>query len=466
MRGLGAVALGALGVAFCASAQAMGEPGAYIEAAVVPAETRITKTEPPVGGAVVRWKAARGEREPALVVVRSSSDALLTARASALVSRSGAVIPASAVQLSQVTWVFRDGEELPDLLEPWSAPVPARPGENVLVWVEVAVPRGAAPGTYHGELSLQSAGASRELPIELQVLPFALPRKPGLATSFGVGARSGAVGPFARAALRERVTLRVVDPPPFWVTPLEGTLHLDFSAFDRGLGLLLDDASTRPSSIEIAVPASVPLPRKLEYLLAVKRHLAARGCADLLVNFGEEGTLLGGVQGPGDLPGIALVALGGDAPRAAPFWWRVGQSANARTRVGALDSDASLSLARGEWLAENAPGARVRSLGWAAFQAGAVGLYTQEPLALLYEAEDGTPRESVRLKLLRQGLEDYDLLQVAAKVDPAQAHAIAASVLGADGGPASRTPDFEAARARLLSVATSHHSSARMLHLR
>jgi hypothetical protein len=372
------------------------------------------------------------------------------------------VIPASAVELDEVSWVQHGADQFPDRLDPLGAPVAARANENLLVWVEVEVPRTTTVGTYHGQLLLQTASATREIPLELQVLPFSLPQKPSLATSFSPGRRSGPLGAFARVALRERVTLRLADPPPFRVTPLEGTLQLDFTAFDRALAPLLDDGPTRASSIEIAVPEAVPLPRKLEYLLAVKRHLAERGCADLLVNFGEEGSLLQSVQGSADLPGIALVSMGGDAPRAAPFWWRLGTAANTRHELGALESDASLNLGYAqESLGPGASGYRLRSLGWAAFAAGVAGLYAQDPLALLYQAEDGTPRESVRLKLLRQGLEDYELLQLAARVDPEQAHKIVSEALAPDGGPATRVVDFDAARGKVLKLLSSRRTGLR-----
>lgn len=450
MKAWAAAALGALWLAG-GEAEALQEPTSTLEAAVLPAESSVSPAEQPVGGAVVRLDAARGAHEPALVVVRASRDGLFTARATALYSRDGAVLPASAVELDRVQWVAHAGTRVADRLDPIAGPTPITSDENLLLWVEVAVPHGAAPGYYHGELQLGSGAAARNLPIELRVLPFSLPATPSLATSFTLGEQSGPVGAFARLALREGVTYRLASPPPFKVTPLEGTLQVDFSAFDRDLEPLLEGAS-RPSSIAIEVPSSVPMPRRLEYLLAVKRHLAERGLAELLVNFGEEGSLLPRVQGAADVPGVALVSATDDAPRRGPFWWRLGGGAGVHHAVGALDSDASMRLDEStEWLQLGTPGSRIRSIGWAAFRAGAVGLYTHEPAALLYEAEDGSPRASVRLKLLHQAVQDYEYLQLASKLDPARARHLAEQVAG-EGAPSTRTVDFGLARGELTHI--------------
>lgn len=426
---------------------------AALEAAVIPPEAQVTRSEPPVGGAVVRLRAARGEREPALVVVRAPRDGLLQAKVSGLFSHDGAALPGSAVELDRVEFVPLAGKEIADRLEPWSGPAVIKQNENLLLWVEVAVPRNAAAGFYHGELALSSGQATRTLPVELEVLPFSLPQTPSLATSFSLGAH-GPVGAFARRGLDERVTFRVVSPPPYTVTPLEGTLQLDFTAFDADLAMLLSHGASGPSSIEIAVPRGVPMPRRLEYLLAVKRHLVERGCGELLVNFSEEGSLLHRVQGGHDeFPGVALVSATDDRPGTSRFWWRLGGGSGVSHRVGALGSDAEPVLEdSGTWLTPGVLGYRVRSIGWAAFHAGAVGLYAQDELPLLYTADDGSPRASLRLKLLRQGIEDYEYLQLASRVDPVRAKHIAGEAATDDSAPTTRALDFEAPRSELIKL--------------
>jgi len=416
-----------------------------LEAAVLPPEAQVARQTEAQGAASLHLRAARGEREPRLVAVRAAASGVLTARVTALQGPSGEVIPSSAIELDRVTWAPTPRGELPDILEPCDGPLPVNPDENLLLWVEVAVPRDAAPGHYRGQLELRTAQTARNLPLDLEVLPLTMPRTPSLATSFPPDS-SGAVGAFARAALKERVTLRVAKPPPFQVRSLEGTLQLDFTDFDRALAPLRVNGDVLPSSVALEVPEGVPAPRKLEYLVAVKRHLAQRGMGDLLVSFGEDGGM-GGVAGRFG-PGISLVAAHDDGPRSGLFWWRLGR--------GPSGDDESASAQRpdasGTWLERGAHGYRVRSLGWAAFHAGAVGLYARDPVTLLDQSPSGEPRATVRLKLLRKGLEDYELLMMAAKRDPVKARRLAAKVLSTDFALPSRPVDFDAARAQVLEL--------------
>ena len=365
-----------------------------LEAVVLPPEAQVARQTEAQGAASLHLRAARGEREPAMVVIRAGASGLLTARVSALSGPHGETIPSSSVELDRVGWSPTPRGELPDTLEPCEGPLPVRSDENLLLWVEVAVPREAAPGHYRGQLELKTSQAARTVPIEVEVLPLTLPRTPSLATSFPPDA-SGAAGAFARAALKERVTLRVARPPPFQMRRLEGTLALDFSEFDRDLAPLRLDGDVRASSVALEVPEGVPAPRRLEYLLAVKRHLAQRGMGDLLVSFGEDGRMLGGVQG--HAPGIALVAAHDDGPRMGLFWWRLGRGP-ASDDDGTTPRDDS-----GSWLERGTHGYRVRSLGWAAFHAGAVGLYARDPVALLDQSASGEPRPDRAAQALAQG---------------------------------------------------------------
>lgn len=59
---------------------------------------------------------------------------------------------------------------------------------NQSVWVDVYVPRGAAPGRYTGAVQVAADGAPpREVPVELTVRPFALPDVPAAKTMVYVG---------------------------------------------------------------------------------------------------------------------------------------------------------------------------------------------------------------------------------------------------------------------------------------
>ena len=244
-----------------------------------------------------------------------------------------------------------------------------------------------------------------------------LPRTPSLATSFGLP-NGNSPPEMVKLALRERVSLRTVSPPPFSVTPGEGTLSVDFVRFDKDLTSLLASRDPGASSVEIDIPAEVPAPRRLEYLMAVKRHLAERELSNLMVNFSEEGALLGQVSGQGG--GLELLSAPLAQSAHGSFWWQIPSGAAAPAAAQGSDPEADSP----QWLDPSNPGYRIRSIAWAAFRAGATGLYGKDTRDLFYIAPDGTPRESLRLKMLRKGLEDFEYLRMAQAVDPVRTREI------------------------------------------
>src|SRR5918993_1778109 len=54
-------------------------------------------------------------------------------------------------------------------------PVPVRGGHNQAIWIEIYTGRERAPGVYRGTVSVQTDHTRRSLPVELEVLDFALP---------------------------------------------------------------------------------------------------------------------------------------------------------------------------------------------------------------------------------------------------------------------------------------------------
>ncbi|MBN1808355.1 MAG: hypothetical protein JW909_04755 [Planctomycetes bacterium] len=134
----------------------------------------------------VHLKSARNEVVAFQLVLEPASGA-----ASSISVRPGdlsgpAVIPASNIDLFR-TWYVKcdDGKYHPDpcvpldgaLDIPWTAN--AVPGQkNQSVWVDIAVPKNAAPGTYSGALTVSSGTDSFPVSIELDVWPFALPDFP------------------------------------------------------------------------------------------------------------------------------------------------------------------------------------------------------------------------------------------------------------------------------------------------
>jgi hypothetical protein len=105
-------------------------------------------------------------------------------------------------------------------------PVGVPRGENRVAWVDVLVPRDAPPGTYNGALRISASGFERTVPIELEVLPLRLPSTASLASDFGFWNQRATCRPlfgdrcktdvepyfqqgelFTRLALDDRITL-------------------------------------------------------------------------------------------------------------------------------------------------------------------------------------------------------------------------------------------------------------------
>lgn len=136
--------------------------------------------QPPAQGIpLVAW---RGERVSAHVVLASDAthqalrfDSLRLAHAAGDSSIAGSA--------RFVRYTLADGVPQGDILDPASTlDLPA--GSNRPVWIEINVPRDAAPGDYHGTLTVRSNSSTIEFPINLEVLPATLPPHPnGKSTS-------------------------------------------------------------------------------------------------------------------------------------------------------------------------------------------------------------------------------------------------------------------------------------------
>jgi len=63
-------------------------------------------------------------------------------------------------------------------------PFDLEPGKNQPIWVDIFIPRDASPGTYRGDFEVKSSEASARGHVKLTVWDFELPLKPSLASSF------------------------------------------------------------------------------------------------------------------------------------------------------------------------------------------------------------------------------------------------------------------------------------------
>jgi hypothetical protein len=209
------------GVAFAAALAAAAAPAAAARtvAWTAPVLARILPTDaPPVGKAALDadLAAARGETESFQIVVRAADEAAALADATVgvtdLVGPGGATIrSAPNVALFRVHYVeVRRGSPggdgtvgpVPDALVPFRDPATGRApaagaryeaqpfaveaGRNQPVWVDVAVPREAVPGTYRGTWWVRGGEGGRLAggQVGLTVWRAVLPETPTLRTSF------------------------------------------------------------------------------------------------------------------------------------------------------------------------------------------------------------------------------------------------------------------------------------------
>ncbi|MGD0091019.1 MAG: glycoside hydrolase domain-containing protein [Planctomycetota bacterium] len=139
--------------------------------------------------------AARGEYEPAQLVLRTSKAGVLIEQAavSDLLGKQGK-IPASEVTLYEVATVKVEnpsdylGEpgEYPDPLPPLAFPLPLPAARNQALWVLVHVPSDAPAGDYTGEIAVRTNQGKFAAPLAVHVYDFALPKETHLRSGFGL----------------------------------------------------------------------------------------------------------------------------------------------------------------------------------------------------------------------------------------------------------------------------------------
>ena len=182
--------------------------GAQLRAFTAGSLERIRATDAARPFAPARLTAARGETQSFQVAVRGPARGV-TAAMSELTGPEGARIGAASVALYREQAVLVEHStpypggsnppdpagEIPDALIPFSAPggrLRAQPfsvadGESAVLFADLTVPRDARPGVYRGELTLRAPGR-RPLAVRvaLTVWSFALPLRPTLGSSFGI----------------------------------------------------------------------------------------------------------------------------------------------------------------------------------------------------------------------------------------------------------------------------------------
>src|SRR3954453_12585785 len=478
----------------------------------LPSLARVAPTGMAGSGTAVSLAAARGETESFQVVVRAGAEALqdVTIGVTDLTGPDGATIAARDIALFREQYVEVKQSATPNGAAGWypDALVPFRdeltgrapanptvkaqgvtvePGHNQPFWVDVLVGRNLTPGTYEGGLWVKGAqgrlGGGR---IKLQVYRAQLPEVPGLRSSFNQWTDHSLAAD--EALIDEKVM-------PLWIAragaeKLAGKSPLNAA----GLGFWggAESGTCRmappPSASEIAQrAASFPrtlllydltaqgvtdCPQLVETVRQWGRALHQAGVANLVAAAPVPELLEdpGQSRAPVDIWVVTPAAY-----HKAPDRVRAAQAAGAQVWAGmALADDPEVS----PWLLDASPlgyrltpGFSAQSLGFTGVHYWAADRWSRQPWAdVTYRSADGRswPGEgvlvypgapagvagvvpSVRLKWIRDGVEDYDLIALArARGVPGLAKELELVAGPAWKGATTAAAVLEAARRRLL----------------
>jgi hypothetical protein len=153
-----------------------------------------TRPVPATRGEALLIRAAGNEAEAAQVVLRPTAALRgLTVTAGALQGPGQARLPAACLEVLNVRYVpvtqktdaTGVNADWPDPLPPLTQPLDLEAGLNQPLWVRVKVPAGTPAGIYRGVLSLQATGYAAEVPVQLEVYGFDLPKRMTCETAFG-----------------------------------------------------------------------------------------------------------------------------------------------------------------------------------------------------------------------------------------------------------------------------------------
>lgn len=144
-------------------------------------------------GNTIRIEAARGEYEPAQIVLRAAkSDVILNKMTPSDLVGKGGRIPASRISLMEVATVrvqnptdyLGKAGDYPDPLPPLSTPMQFPTGRNQAIWVSVHVPEDTPPGDYQGDLTIETSSGAIKPKLAVHVFDFTLPKVSHLRSAF------------------------------------------------------------------------------------------------------------------------------------------------------------------------------------------------------------------------------------------------------------------------------------------
>jgi len=189
-----------------------------------------------------------------------------------------AVIPAASFTIYRVGYVETVPPQYPVLyVGPWpdvllpNGPLRVAGTDLGLFWVDVKVPRDAAPGAYRGQLTLEADGRRVPVQVNLHVHSFALPDR----VPFPIAVWTGAMWPPGRKMSDDDYHRMLAMFLEHGVDPVsvgkEGVVldKLDLKAFDRDIAFCL----ARGMQL-FEIPGSVKAPEELRPLV---EHLRQKG---------------------------------------------------------------------------------------------------------------------------------------------------------------------------------------------
>ncbi len=158
-----------------------------ITAWFAPSALKVMRDARPAAEPPLRWDlaAARSEVEGCQLVLLSG----LPVRG-VTVSVSGLSSGRTRLEASlfKVAYVPCRREKIlyPDPLPPLTGAFDLEPGQAQPVWISVRVPKDARPGVYKGTVEVRTASRRRRFPLSVRVWDFALPDTPACQTAFGI----------------------------------------------------------------------------------------------------------------------------------------------------------------------------------------------------------------------------------------------------------------------------------------
>ena len=195
----GLIALAALSLAITSRAEVQGW--------FLPSTVKVLRDAQPLGGMKeARLAAARNETESVQLVLRSD-EALDGVKVTATALQRGGAPPLLQPSLAKVEYVpnIVGSTPYPDPLPPLRGlPFRLEAGQAQPIWISVSVPKDTPAGNYWGDLTVQAGRKRLTFQLNLRVWNFALPDAPASATAFGLDpdsiARQHGVAPGSAAA--------------------------------------------------------------------------------------------------------------------------------------------------------------------------------------------------------------------------------------------------------------------------